>query len=107
MKKLIMSILLGVPFVLGACGGGGNDANNNNGEQSVNSAGEEVYQQNCATCHGDDLSGDIGPSLEKVGADYSVDEIKEIIEEGKGQMPPGIVEGDEKDAVAEWLATHD
>lgn len=117
MKKWLMATLLGVLLVLGACGGGNgdNDAANNNAadnnnatnNESVDSAaGEEVFQKNCASCHGDDLSGGVGPSLEAVGADHSVDDIKDIIENGQGSMPAGLVDGDDEDAVAEWLATH-
>lgn len=112
-----MAVLFGTMLVLAACGGGdnnGNDAadnnaadNNNTEETADGGDGEAVYKDNCASCHGDDLSGDVGPALDEIGADLSVDEIKEVIEDGKGSMPPGIVDGDDEDAVAEWLAEHD
>ena len=121
MKKWLMAVLFGTMLVLGACGGGNdngasedNGASNNNGEATENNAGdadldngEEVYKQNCASCHGDDLSGEVGPALDKVGADHSVDDIKNIIENGQGSMPAGIVSGDDENDVANWLATHD
>src|SRR5690625_2118334 len=115
MKKWLMAVLLGTLFVLGACGGGGandnasdtdNAATEEDGGTTDSAKGEEVFQKNCASCHGDDLSGGAGPSLETVGADLSVDDIKNIIENGQGSMPPGLVSGDDQDAVAEWLATH-
>src|SRR5699024_4582263 len=68
--------------------------------------GEEVFQQNCATCHGDDLSGDNGPDLTKVGSEMSKDDIHDIIANGKGDMPPGIVAGEDDDIVAEWLSEY-
>src|SRR5699024_10725774 len=68
--------------------------------------GEEVFQQNCATCHGDDLSGGNGPDLTKVGSEMSKDDIHDIIENGKGDMPPGIVAGEDADIVAEWLSEY-
>lgn len=113
MKKWLVAVLFGTLLVLGACGGGSDDNASDDGAAteddggSVDSAkGEEVYQKSCASCHGDDLSGNVGPSLETVGADHSVDDIKDIIENGQGSMPAGLVSGDDEDAVAEWLATH-
>src|SRR5699024_2505482 len=61
---------------------------------------------NCATCHGDDLSGGNGPDLTKVGSELSKDEIHDIIENGKGDMPQGIVVGEDADIVAEWLSEY-
>lgn len=108
MKKWLTAVLFGTLLVLGACGGGnGEGSSNNNGNSNDSAAGEEVYQENCASCHGDDLSGEAGPSLETVGADHSEDDIKDIIEEGQGSMPAGIVEGDDEDDVAAWLAEKD
>ena len=65
---------------------------------------EAIFQDTCATCHGDDLSGDMGPNLQEVGSRHSEDEIKDIVMNGKGQMPSGLVEEDQADALAEWLA---
>src|SRR5690625_6727283 len=106
MKKKLLAVLFGAVLVLGACGGGANnnDGNNNNGNNDVDnevnneennneneatdvSAAEEVYQNKCAGCHGDDLGGISGPELTKVGATYSAEEIADIIENGKGGMP--------------------
>ncbi|RYG74719.1 cytochrome c [Lentibacillus lipolyticus] len=73
------------------------------GETAAN--GEEIYQSNCASCHGSDLSGGVGPDLTSVGSDYSKEELKEIIAEGfPPNMPGGIVKGEEADAVAQWLS---
>ena len=112
MKKWLGAVLLGVLLVLGACGGGNdngnNNANNNDGGNNTAdaAAGEELFKKQCASCHGDDLSGGAGPSLETVGADLDAGEITEIIEEGKGSMPGGLLTGDDAKAVADWLATH-
>src|SRR5699024_12214216 len=80
-------MLIGTLIVLGACGGGNDDNASNNNNSGDSAAGEEVYQQNCASCHGDDLSGEAGPSLETIGADLDVDDIKDVIENGQGSMP--------------------
>ncbi|MCC3356985.1 cytochrome c551 [Bacillus sp. REN16] len=110
MKRKLFGFLLGTTlvFALAACGGGDDDnaanepAGDNGGATTVNA--EEVAQQNCASCHGKDLAGGAGPDLTKVGSKYSQDEIAGIIENGQGAMPGGLIKGEEKDAVAAWLA---
>jgi len=84
---------------------------NNSGEQAENNEGgetadaEAIFQQNCASCHGEDLSGGAGPDLTKVGSDHSADEINDIITNGTdGGMPAGLIDGKEKEAVVGWLA---
>lgn len=119
MKKWLMAVLFGTLLVLGACGGGGDDASDSaddsadteeadSGDDATvsNDAAEELYQQSCASCHGDDLSGAVGPSLETVGAELSSEEIETIIEEGVGSMPGGLLAGDDAKEVADWLAEH-
>src|SRR5699024_12594054 len=70
-------------------------AEENGGEENGESMdeGEEVLQQNCATWHGDDLSGGNGPDLTKVGSEMSKDDIHDINENGKGDMQPATVAG--------------
>ncbi|WP_430785218.1 cytochrome c550 [Virgibacillus flavescens] len=66
---------------------------------------EAIFQSNCASCHGADLSGGVGPDLTKVGSKYSKDEIKDIILNGKGTgMPAGLVPEPQAEALAKWLA---
>jgi len=114
MKKSLLAVLFGVALVLAACGGGGDDGGTEDGggteesqggsEAVDTAAGEEVYQTNCASCHGADLSGGAGPDLTTVGSNYSVDEIKDIVTNGTGSMPAQDVAGEDLDALANWLA---
>ena len=78
------------------------EENEDNGDASGDP--EEIFSSNCASCHGDDLSGDVGPDLTSVGGELSEDEIHDVIMNGKGAMPAGLVGGEEADALAEWLA---
>lgn len=65
----------------------------------------KIFQSNCASCHGADLTGGVGPDLTKVGGRYSQKEIKEIIINGKGtMMPPGLVPEPQAEALAKWLS---
>src|SRR5690625_4501536 len=66
---------------------------------------EEIYKNMCASCHGDDLSGDSAPELQQVGNRLSEDEIETIINEGTdGGMPGGLVDAEEAQQLAEWLS---
>ena len=97
----------GLALGLAACGGGGdNNAGNGNeggGETAANDA-EQIFQQNCSSCHGENLEGRNGPALDKIGSQLSQDEIHDVIENGRGGMPAGIIKGDDADKVAAWLA---
>lgn len=71
------------------------------------SAGEQVYQRNCAVCHQSDLSGMPAsgyPSLVDIGLRKKASEIRELIAKGKGMMPgfPHIDEA-QKDALTDFL----
>lgn len=65
---------------------------------------EAIYASSCAACHGQDLSGVAGPSLTNVGSSLSADEIKNVIMNGQGTMPGGLVSNEEADVLAEWLS---
>ncbi|OZU88790.1 cytochrome C551 [Virgibacillus indicus] len=118
MKKWLFAVLFGSALVLGACGGGDDGASDDTSgdtgtEESTGSeeggtvdtaAAEEVFQANCASCHGADLSGGAGPELTNVGSTHSADEIATIINEGQGTMPAGMATGDDVDLLANWLA---
>lgn len=63
---------------------------------------EAVIQGKCIGCHGGDLTGGMGPSL--VGTSLSADDIKDIIQNGKGMMgPQGITDEAELDAMADYI----
>ncbi len=66
-------------------------------------SGEELVQQSCTSCHGQNLEGGVGPSLTDVGSKYKPDEIVDIIQNGKGQMPAQGLSVEEAQKVAEFL----
>jgi cytochrome c550 len=76
-----------------------------NGNGDVQAAEpDQIYSQNCSSCHGADLSGGFGPSLQTIGNTYTADDIKGFILNGKGNMPPVAIAPEQATAVAEWLA---
>ena len=50
-------------------------------------AGEQVFADTCAACHGADGTGGIGPSLLDEVPDASDAELQDVIQNGEGEMP--------------------
>ncbi|MDQ0205556.1 c-type cytochrome [Alkalicoccobacillus murimartini] len=67
-------------------------------------AGEELAQQSCINCHGGDLAGGMGPAINGLEGELSLEEISTIIKEGIGSMPPQTqYSSEEADAISEYL----
>lgn len=118
MQKALLALLLGSALVLGACG---NNEKSTTGEAKTTDTtasegkttktsvdGEKITKEKCISCHGNDLTGAMGPDLTKVGSKLSEDDIKDILNKGKGQMPAkpanGLQSDEEVNAVAKWLS---
>ncbi len=67
-------------------------------------AAAAAFKNSCAGCHGQNLEGIAGPNLQKVGGKYSKDQILQIVANGKGGMPGGLVKGTDAENIAAWLA---
>jgi cytochrome c551 len=116
-KKKLLALIMGTALALSACGGGDSASEapetpeapaDNGGEEAASPqdvAAEKIYRQSCASCHGQNLEGGIGPNLQQVGNKYSKDDILGIIQNGRGGMPGNLIQGEDADAVAAWLAT--
>lgn len=65
---------------------------------------EDIYKKSCIGCHGDQYQGGVGPALKGVGERYSKEEIAQIVVNGKGAMPAGLVPQEKAAEMAEWLA---
>jgi cytochrome c551 len=109
-KKKWLALLIGTSLALAACGGGGDSAQEerkegNGGETVSGGDAEKLFQQSCASCHGQNLEGGMGPNLQKVGSKYSEEDIENIIQNGQGAMPKGVLKGEDAAKVAEWLAS--
>lgn len=108
---IIMMFGIGLMFMLSFKGLG--DAKNiakeaeGGGEQTgeqVAASPEELYKTNsCIGCHGGNYEGGMGPKLAGVADHLSVDEVKDIIANGKGSMPGNLIPADSIDAMAEFI----
>jgi cytochrome c551 len=110
MKMKLLALLLGTSVILGACGGAeepeeeATDTTEGTEGETKTADAEAIVNQSCIGCHGQNLEGGGGPNLTEVGAKYNKDEIKDILINGKGSMPSGILDEAEADVVAAWLA---
>ncbi|MGI8385364.1 cytochrome c551 [Robertmurraya sp. P23] len=102
MKKKLLALLMGSLFVLAACGGG-EEASDDSTTASGGDA-EKLYGQKCSSCHGGNLEGGVGPKLDAIGASLSKEDIENVIANGQGAMPKGLLQGEDASTVAEWLA---
>jgi mono/diheme cytochrome c family protein len=72
--------------------------------QGVAADGEELFAENCASCHGEGgTGGGVGPAL--AGSPISLDDARATIENGSGVMPADLVEGQELEDVLAYLET--
>jgi len=104
---LIMVFGIGLIFFLSIKGLGDADemAKGDEGEatEEVASNPEDIYKNKCLSCHGDQYQGVVGPALKGLSDKYSVDDVKDILLNGKGSMPGNLVPADQLDAMAEWV----
>ncbi|CAM3978771.1 cytochrome c551 [Mesobacillus zeae] len=99
MKKKLAAMLMGATLVMAACGGG-----DEAGDSKSAGDPEKLFSQKCSSCHGGNLEGGAGPKLEKIGAKMSQEDIENTIKNGKGSMPPELIEGEDATTVAKWLS---
>jgi cytochrome c550 len=74
-------------------------------EEVASTNPEDLYKKSCIGCHGDQYQGTVGPALTGVGERLSHDQIKDVLINGRGTMPAGMVPAEQADAVADWLAS--
>ena len=76
----LLGAVLATGLVATACGGGGS---------SGPSTGAEIYRARCATCHGVDGQGGVGPQLAGVVVDKypDIEDQIAVVTNGTGTMP--------------------
>ena len=106
MKKAMLTLVFGSAIFLAACGGGGEKNATGNKETAAEPDGQAIAMKSCVTCHGGELQGmGSAPALKDVGSRLSEKEILDVINNGRGAMPAGLIKGADAEAVAKWLAT--
>ena len=54
---------------------------------AATSAAQAFYVENCQSCHGSNRQGGVGPALTNIGGKINLDAFKNLVTNGKGQMP--------------------
>lgn len=129
MKKAWLALIFGSALFLAACGDDDEATDNNTATEdtatedtatndtatedaddaattdTAGGDGEAIVKSTCVSCHGGNLEGmGNAPSLTDVGSRLSEDEIHETILNGRGGMPGGLLQGEDAEAAAAWLA---
>jgi cytochrome c oxidase subunit 2 len=75
-----LAVVVALAIAVAACGGG---------EESRPTSGKGIYEANCATCHGVDGQGGVGPALGGVVVDKypNIEDQIAIVTNGKSAMP--------------------
>ncbi len=102
-------LVLTAALLLAACGGddsgGGDDGGTKSGGGGKSSEGKSIFAETCGGCHtlaDAGTSGAVGPNLDEVKPD--AERVKSMIASGGGAMPPGLLDGADRDAVADYVA---
>lgn len=113
MNKRKKAVMTGSLLALSLLVGCASQSATHDGHGSTSASSEKVaktnaldtYRQSCAGCHGQNLEGSVGPNLQKIGSKLNEKQILEVITKGRGQMPSGLVTGEEAKSLAAWLAS--
>lgn len=93
LKQLYVIIALALLFLTGCSSGASNTAMD----------GETIYKKSCASCHGGNLQGAVGPTLVNIKTKYSETDIQTIIRKGSQHMPANLINDKQSKIVANWL----
>lgn len=108
MKKYWFSLIGASLLLLTACGQSSEAPKEETKKEPATTqvtGAEAIAKQNCTRCHGGNLQGSYGPSLEKIGSKYSKEQILDVLNNGKGTMgPQKQLKPEQKEELATWLA---
>ncbi|WP_299431184.1 c-type cytochrome [uncultured Meiothermus sp.] len=74
-------------------------------QQTATSRGQQVYLGKCAACHGAQAQGGSGPRLRGNPINQVPEAVREIVEKGRGSMPPQQLTPEEMNALLKYLSS--
>ncbi|WP_338551311.1 c-type cytochrome [Paenibacillus sp. KS-LC4] len=110
LKYCFVIIVLLNALLLSACGNSGTAATTNDNrteDSSIQSSDPEmIYKKKCMSCHGTDLQGRRGPSLQNIGSRLTEEEIIDMVANGKNGMPKfkKNISAEDIQSVSKWLS---
>ena len=115
LRYLVFPVVLLLVVGIVAAGCGGDDGDDGGSGDSTSTASTDdgdgggearsTFISTCGGCHTLDdagTSGAVGPNLDNLAP--STDEVRSMIASGGGAMPANLLEGEEADAVAEYVS---
>jgi mono/diheme cytochrome c family protein len=87
-RVLLIGGTVALALLLGACGDDDEGASSDGSQPA--GGGAEVFSQNCASCHGQDGEGGIGPQLGDGAVAEAYPDVEDqiaVITNGRGNMP--------------------
>ena len=105
-------LVLALSTVAAACGGDDGGSGSGGGEASgggtaaVSDETRKLFANTCGGCHAlsdAGTDGSVGPNLDETSLDAGG--VEATIEAGPGAMPPNLLEGEDRTAVAEYVAS--
>ena len=100
-----LALVVAAGLLAVACGGGGGGG----GDSAEPTTGKEIYRARCATCHGVDGQGGVGPELAGVVADRypDIEDQIAVVTNGTGRMPSfrGVLDAAQIRTVVEYERT--
>ncbi|WP_040228825.1 cytochrome c550 [Bhargavaea cecembensis] len=85
-------------------GDGGAASEGDGGEADSGDFDPQAFAEGkCVSCHGQNFEGSIGPNLHEISDDK--DTVKDVLKNGKGTMPGGLVPEENLDAMADWVVS--
>ncbi|WP_064202020.1 c-type cytochrome [Brevibacillus brevis] len=103
--KAIKYLLIGSLFLVAtACSNGATEEQIE--DEDAEKTAMQLYKNNCMSCHGNDLSGRVGPGLQQVGLKMTEEKLVEIITVGANGMPgyEKVLSTEEIGQLAKWLS---
>jgi mono/diheme cytochrome c family protein len=122
---LTLLFILVAALVVAGCGGSDDDSGSDDGDSKATTSessdsgdeggsdsggsadGKSLFAKTCGGCHtlaDAGTSGSAGPNLDDLKPDEGT--VRTQIENGGGGMPAGLLEGEEADAVAAYVAAN-
>ena len=108
----LLIVGLGIPFLILSSNSESHDKQEIGGVKLTPSQarGRSLFAQNCATCHtldGAASTGKVGPNLDELAAvqntAFTLNAIHEGRAKGNGQMPVGLLDGQDAEDVANFV----
>jgi cytochrome c551 len=110
LKLKVCSFLIMIfVLILTACNSGDNNQAIDRGATTPEDANAvALYKKSCMSCHAADLSGKVGPGLQKIGSKLTEEQLFKIIHDGARGMPAfkKMLSAEEIEDLAQWLSKH-